>query len=155
MLNANKKQSNQALPVTEHIFNFGQNMKGLMPVAFICVCAVLSACVLGWIQHLPEIHMACTVLDSASRKPIAGARVCINRSGFDERQKFGPFITDAEGKTVAAAPSKVIRISGSEAYVGGYITRIDVDVAGRKTWSLYLKTEEKIPAEYTFLIPNK
>jgi len=110
---------------------------------------------MGWVQHLPEIHMACTVLDAASRKPIAGARVRITRSGLGERQEFGPFTADAEGKTVATAPSKIIHISGSEAYAGGYITRIDVEAAGRKTWSLYLKTEEKIPAEYTFLIPDK
>jgi hypothetical protein len=130
-------------------------MKTSLRILLFSLILLAGGCVLGSVQHLPPLKIACTVIDAESKSPIPGAKITIIYTALYGHIEFGPFTTDSKGQVLASAPSKTVYLTGGEAYGGGYTRILQVETVGQKTWSLYLNTlKEKNISEYTFQIPK-
>ena len=104
-------------------------MKIIAVLLSVVLVTVLGGCVLGSIQTMSGVNIRCTVLDEESGRPIEGARVEIAFAPANPNSKRIPnivFVTDSSGVCQIDIPKRSRWISGSDAFVGGYLRRIIV-----------------------------
>lgn len=108
-------------------------MKIVHVALFGLFAALLGGCVLGSVQSFSELSITCTVVSDDSGRPIEGAKITIECDPANAGTKplsYGPFFTDASGVARVAVPKQSVWISGSDAFVGGYLRRLVVSAPG-------------------------
>lgn len=103
-------------------------------VAFLgLLVTLLGGCVLGSVQSFTELSITCTVVADDTGRPIEGAKLSIECDPANPGTKplsYGPFYTDASGVCRVGVAKQSVWISGSDAFVGGYLRRLVVSAPG-------------------------
>ncbi|MCW5550130.1 MAG: hypothetical protein KIT44_14290 [Opitutaceae bacterium] len=97
------------------------------------VAVLVGGCVLGSVQSFSELSITCTVVAEDTGRPVEGAKISIECDPANPGTKplsYGPFFTDASGVCRVEVPKQSVWISGSDAFVGGYLRRLVVSAPG-------------------------
>jgi 5-hydroxyisourate hydrolase-like protein (transthyretin family) len=121
----------------------------------ICIWVLLlSGCLTGRPQFLKQFGIDCTVLNATTGRPIAGAKVYLEYEAPNPGEKnivYGPFVTNSEGKCRVDVAGRTIWISGSDAFIGGYLVHMKVQASGYEDGGLsHDDTEALSTHELTF-----
>ena len=137
----------------ELTFNFKirNTIRNSMLILFVCFfpgCAMI----IPTPNVLPVVNFECKTLNSATNKRLSGVKINVvytNPRG-NKSLKYGPFVTDKNGKCTVSVDKKIKWIKGVDAYfIGGYTRNIYVShggfyqsIYGERFFNNYKKLEE-------------